>query len=165
MSAAREATTTTTTTTPPTAAGDNISGGRAEEGEEDVEDDDDVVPYHLRCSICWDCPPGNAQQCRSGHLICGEDGGCLSQLRANARGRRAGGGGGGGGGGVAECPTCREELPEHLPNRCLVAEQAIALLPATCRHCAAWDVTSTHSTVNLISPRLKSSFPSLTTNV
>jgi hypothetical protein len=36
----------------------------------------------------------------------------------------------------AKCPVCRQALP-RTPIRCNVAEQAIAALPAACRHCAA----------------------------
>jgi ankyrin repeat protein len=85
--------------------------------------EDANVPDHLRCCICLDAPPSNAQQCRNGHIFCGEEGGCLSKLRASAQGREL------------LCPACRTQLPEEPNNRCLSAEQTIALLPATCRHC------------------------------
>jgi len=72
-------------------------------------------------------PLGYRQQCRNGHLLYGEDGGYLASLRTRAREQHRE---------PSRCPQCRVELPEEL-RRCLVAEQRIALLPATCRHCTA----------------------------
>ena len=48
---------------------------------------------------------------------------CLAKLREHARGRNA----------TPTCPLCRCPLPADL-QRNLIAEQAIALLPAACRH-------------------------------
>jgi hypothetical protein len=59
-----------------------------------------------------------------GHIFCGEDGGCLSKLRASALAQRR----------ERRCPVCRTALPD-APIRCLAVEHTIALLPATCRHC------------------------------
>ena len=86
--------------------------------------EDDDVPDHLLCYVCLDAPPNNVQQCRNGHLICGEEGGCLSLLRSRAITE----------GKEPQCPACRTPLPEEI-SRCLSAEQSIALLPAICRHC------------------------------
>jgi hypothetical protein len=86
--------------------------------------EDDNVPDHLQCYVCLDAPPNNAQQCRFGHLLCGEEGSCLSKLRSSAIKE----------GKEPQCPACRTPLPEEL-SKCLSAEHSIALLPATCRHC------------------------------
>ena len=86
--------------------------------------EDEDVPEHLRYCICLDAPPSNAQQCRNGHVFCGEAGGCLSKLRTSAQGIQL------------RYPVCRTDLPEDL-SRCLAVEHSIALLPATCRHCTA----------------------------
>ena len=85
--------------------------------------EEDHVPDHLRCSVCWDAPVGNVQQCLNGHLLCGEEGGCLAKLRARALAQNE----------EPLCPQCRVKLLRVL-SRCLVAEQGIALLrePATC---------------------------------
>ena len=90
------------------------------------DEQDDAVLDHLKCGVCLDAPDGRVEQCGNGHLICAEGNGssCLARLRAGAAER----------GEEAKCPTCREELPGVL-SRCLVAEQAIAALPAKCRHC------------------------------
>jgi ankyrin repeat protein len=83
------------------------------------EEEEDEVPDHLVCAVCLDAPPAHVYQCRYGHLLCS---GCLAKVRSRA------------GGQPPKCPTCRTELPDEL-IRCLAAEQTIALLPATCRHC------------------------------
>jgi len=94
-----------------------------------VHDDADAaaVPDHLLCPVCLEAPPGRTEQCHAGHLICALSGGepsCLAKLRARAAANGVAG----------RCPVCRAPLPADMP-RCLAAEQSIALLPATCRHC------------------------------
>jgi ankyrin repeat protein len=83
------------------------------------EEEDSEAPDYLLCVVCLDAPPAHVYQCRYGHLLCS---GCLAELRSRV------------GGQPPKCPTCRTELPDEL-NRCLAAEQTIARLPATCRHC------------------------------
>ena len=92
-----------------------------------MSDDGDDVPDQLKCSVCLDAPTGRVDQCTNGHLVCAEagEGSCLAQLRAHASGQ----------GRAHKCPTCRCPLPPDL-NRNRAVEQTIALLPATCRHCA-----------------------------
>jgi len=63
----------------------------------------------------------------AGHLMCAEAGAeggdaCSTQVRSVRTG--------------AKCPVCRQALPRD-PIRGLTAEQTIAALPATCRHCDA----------------------------
>ena len=91
------------------------------------EEQDADVPDHLKCGVCLDAPAGRVEQCGNGHLICadGSDSCCLARLRSSAADRGEG----------VKCPTCRQELPRVL-GRSLVAEQAIAALPARCRHCS-----------------------------
>jgi len=83
------------------------------------------VPGHLTCSVCLEPPVGRIEQCPLGHILCadGAVGCCLVKVRAHALPGRA------------KCPMCRCVLKEPLPRN-LVAEQAVAALPATCRHCA-----------------------------
>jgi ankyrin repeat protein len=83
------------------------------------EEEEDEVRDHLVCAVCLDAPPAHVYQCRYGHLLCS---GCLTEVRSRA------------GLHPLTCPTCRVGLLNEL-IRCLAAEQTIALLPATCRHC------------------------------
>ena len=85
----------------------------------------DDVPDHLACSVCLAAPRGRVESCRNGHALCAQagDGSCLAKLRRHAREQGA----------APRCPSCRCPLPEEL-TRCIVAEQAIALLPATARY-------------------------------
>jgi ankyrin repeat protein len=85
-------------------------------------EEDEPVSDNLLCSRCSDAPPNHAYHCRNGHLLCR---GCLDALRSRARRARQ----------HPKCPTCRITLPDKL-NRNRAVEQTIALLPATCRHCA-----------------------------
>jgi hypothetical protein len=53
---------------------------RKDDADADAEADANAnatVPEHLRCAICLDAPAGNAQQCKNGHIFCGEDGGAV----------------------------------------------------------------------------------------
>ena len=88
------------------------------------------VPDHLLCGVCLDAPVGRIEQCPHGHIICAHvppiaaDHSCLFMVYQSARDRNV----------SPKCPTCRIELADEL-NRCLVAEQAVGLLPTTCTFC------------------------------
>jgi len=90
----------------------------------------DDAPSHLSvvsCCVCLEPPSGRVEQCPSGgHILCAEegDGSCLAKIRKHALVQRT----------TPRCSSCRCLLPAEL-QRCLVAEQTIALLPAQCRHC------------------------------
>jgi hypothetical protein len=73
-----------------------------------------------------EAPQGRIEQCTNGHLLCSEAGdgdgtSCASRVRAVRD---------------PTCPVCRHGLPD-APIRALSAEQTIAALPATCRHCSS----------------------------
>ena len=105
----------------------------------------ELVPSHLVCAICLDAPAGRVEQCPSGHIFCHDP--CLARLRQSATRSIAGTA-------DAKCPTCRVDLPESL-NRNIVAEQAIAALPApaTCRHCFLAGLEGLRVTLQLIRQR------------
>ena len=68
----------------------------------------------LLCPVCIELPDGIVYQCHEGHIICAD---CEPQLPTRA------------------CPQCRVALPaQRIRNR--TAERQIALMPATCSHCA-----------------------------
>jgi hypothetical protein len=77
--------------------------------------------------MCLELPSGRIEQCANGHIFCAEerDDSCLAKLRRFARAQHT----------TPKC-CCNFPLPPVL-NRCLIAEQSIALLPVTCRYCGA----------------------------
>jgi len=110
------------------------------------------VPDHLLCGVCLEAPVGRIEQCPHGHIICahvpavGADHSCLFMVYQSARARNV----------SPKCPTCRIELADEL-SRCLVAEQAVGLLPTTCTFCMR-DTTrgevSAHEEACLSGPKL-----------
>ena len=75
--------------------------------------------FPFKCPVCDEIPLGEVQMCNDGDCVCL---GCFQQLPEFADT------------GSAKCPVCQEFLPPY--NRCRAQEARIALLPATCKHCA-----------------------------
>jgi hypothetical protein len=110
------------------------------------------VPDHLLCCVCLDAPVGRIEQCPYGHIICAHvpaaatEHSCLFMVCQSARTRDA----------KPKCPTCRIELADEL-SRCLVAEQAVGLLPTTCTFCmrdSTRGEVSAHEEACLSGPKL-----------
>jgi hypothetical protein len=94
-------------------------------------------PKWLECAVCFDLPTGSVVQCSNGHIICGDPlpsedceshsdvvGCCLASLRVHAKKAIY----------AARCPTCRVPFSD-IPQRNIVAEQAIYNLQTVCIHC------------------------------
>ena len=85
------------------------------------DEEEREAPHHLKCVACLSLPEHRVEQCKNGHLICaGGEGSCLARLRSDTSRRPT-------------CPYCR--TPLYNLARCLVAENCIACLPGTCKHC------------------------------
>jgi len=97
--------------------------------DDDADDGggDSAGPDHLMCFVCLELPTGRIEQCPNGHIMCAQTAGesCLAKMRRYARAQNT----------APKC-CCNCALPPVL-NRCLTAEQTIALLPKACRHCGA----------------------------